>query len=66
MDRLLTTRELAELLQLPLQTIYRWRVEGSGPPGYRVGRHIRYDPSDVVAWLHEHRSGTPASEVPGP
>ncbi|MGW2582693.1 DNA-binding protein, partial [Streptomyces virginiae] len=25
----------------------------TGPPGFRVGRHIRYDPAAVQAWIHE-------------
>lgn len=51
LDRLLTVQELAELLQVPDKTIYSWRYKGEGPRGVRVGRHLRYRPPDVAAWL---------------
>lgn len=50
-DRLLSPAELATYLAIPVQTIYQWRHRGEGPPGYRVGRHVRYRWSDIQAWL---------------
>jgi predicted DNA-binding transcriptional regulator AlpA len=35
-----------------VKTLYQWRYRGVGPPGLRIGRHIRYRPEDVEAWLH--------------
>jgi excisionase family DNA binding protein len=49
--QLLTVSELAELLQVLEKTIYSWRYRGEGPPGVVVGRHLRYRPQDVAAWL---------------
>ena len=49
--QLLSVPELAKLLQVPVATIYRWRYRGEGPEPIRVGRHLRYDPADVAAWL---------------
>lgn len=50
----LTVKQLAELLQVPVSTIYRWRHLGEGPRGIRVsGRHVRYRRSDVEAFLEE-------------
>ena len=37
---------------MPLTTLYQWRYLGTGPTAYRVGRHLRYDPAAVQAWLH--------------
>jgi excisionase family DNA binding protein len=48
--------ELAELLQVPEKTVYSWRYRGEGPRGVIVGRHLRYRPQDVDAWL-EARTG---------
>lgn len=48
---LLTVEELAEYLHVPLRTVYGWRSRGCGPPGIRVGRHIRYRGSAVDQWL---------------
>jgi excisionase family DNA binding protein len=54
LDRLLTVEELADYLGVPVATIYAWRYRREGPPGFRVGRHIRYRPTDVEAWT-EHQ-----------
>lgn len=54
-DELLTVKQLAELLQVPVATIYRWRHLGEGPRGIRVsGRHVRYRRENVEAFLVEH------------
>lgn len=50
---LLTVDELADYLQVPAKTIYAWRHKNSGPPGFRVGRYLRFRASDVEAWLAE-------------
>jgi excisionase family DNA binding protein len=62
-ERLMTLVELADMLAVPLGTLYQWRHRGEGPPGYRIGRHVRYRRGDVEAWLetqadqHRHVSG---------
>lgn len=50
-DPLLTVAQLAALLQVPPQTLYGWRTRGEGPPGLKVGRHVRYRQRDVEKWL---------------
>jgi excisionase family DNA binding protein len=50
-ERLMTLAELAELVGVPVTTLYQWRHRGEGPPGYRVGRHVRYRRAAVEAWL---------------
>lgn len=52
-DPLLSPAQLAHELgdDFPVQTIYRWRVEGKGPRGIKVGRHLRFRRSDVEEWL---------------
>jgi excisionase family DNA binding protein len=51
-DRLCTVSELAELLGLTRGTIYEW-VETRRIPHLRLGRSIRFRPSDVAAILAE-------------
>lgn len=51
LDRLLSVQELAEYLGVPVTTIYTWRHRSQGPPGLRVGRHLRYRRRDVEAWI---------------
>jgi excisionase family DNA binding protein len=49
--QLLTIDQLCDWLQVPKQTIYKWRSLGRGPHGYRIGKHIRFDVGEVERWL---------------
>lgn len=50
-ESLATVEEVAAFLQVPPKTIYRWRYLGEGPPGYRVGKHLRFRWTEVESWL---------------
>lgn len=50
-ERLLTLAEVAELLAVPVGTLYAWRYRGQGPQGYKIGRHVRYRREAVDEWL---------------
>jgi hypothetical protein len=52
--RLWTARDVAAYLAVPITTLYQWRYLGTGPTAYRVGRHLRYEPDAVQAWLDRH------------
>lgn len=52
--------DLASYLGVPVATIYKWRHTGEGPAGYRIGRHVRFDPEDVATWLESRRDDTPS------
>ena len=52
-DGLLSAQELADYLEVPLKTIYAWRHRGTGPRGFRVGKHLRFQWDDVDAWLSD-------------
>jgi excisionase family DNA binding protein len=52
-DALLSPEEVAAFLSIPVKTLYQWRYKGVGPWGQRIGRHLRYRPADVEAWLTE-------------
>ncbi|NEE02072.1 helix-turn-helix transcriptional regulator [Phytoactinopolyspora halotolerans] len=54
-NRTWTPEDVAEYLGVPISTLYRWRYIGYGPRAARVGRHLRYLPEDVRAWLHEQQ-----------
>ncbi|WP_431876178.1 helix-turn-helix transcriptional regulator [Amycolatopsis sacchari] len=49
--KLLTIDDLSDYLGIPKGTLYQWRTKGYGPTGIRVGKHVRYRPDDVDAWL---------------
>ncbi|AWK09861.1 helix-turn-helix domain-containing protein [Streptomyces spongiicola] len=60
-SRYLTPDDLVEMFDLPsVETVYQWRRKRTGPRGFRVGRHLRYDPADVQAWVESLREGTAA------
>ncbi|MBD5829919.1 helix-turn-helix domain-containing protein [Janibacter melonis] len=51
MEKLLSVEEVADFLGVPVNTLYQWRHEGTGPTAFRVGRFLRYDPAEVRDWL---------------
>jgi excisionase family DNA binding protein len=51
LEPLLSITELSELLGVSVDTIYNWRHRGGGPPGIRVGRHVKWRPAEVRHWL---------------
>ncbi len=50
-DRYLTPVDIAEIFRVPIETVYQWRKKRIGPPGFRVGRHLRYDPADLRTYV---------------
>ncbi|MFD6322110.1 helix-turn-helix domain-containing protein [Streptomyces sp. NPDC058442] len=56
-DRYLTPVDLADLLGVPVETVYQWRRKQTGPRGFRVGRHLRFDPEDVRVWVESQMEG---------
>ncbi|HEX5089365.1 MAG TPA: helix-turn-helix domain-containing protein [Nocardioides sp.] len=48
---------MGQFLGVPVATIYQWRVRGEGPPATKLGKHLRYEPGVVRAWVSEHREG---------
>jgi predicted DNA-binding transcriptional regulator AlpA len=54
--RLWTHQETAEFLGLSPATLHDLNYKRTGPRSFKVGRHRRYDPRDVIAWLAERAS----------
>ena len=51
-DRYLTPEDLVTMFSLPsVETVYAWRRKRIGPPAFRVGKHLRFDPAAVHAWV---------------
>jgi predicted DNA-binding transcriptional regulator AlpA len=51
-DPMLRTREVADLLGVPENTLRWWRYKGKGPDSFRLGpRRVVYRHSKVMAWL---------------
>lgn len=43
--------QVAAYLKIPVQTLRTWRKRRTGPPAARIGKHLRYDPARVRAWV---------------
>jgi excisionase family DNA binding protein len=54
-DRLLSIEDVADMLQLPVRTIYQQRSRGLFCPAYKIGRHLRWKRSDLLAWIETKR-----------
>jgi excisionase family DNA binding protein len=52
-SELWTVDQVADYLGVPKQTVYCWRTSGYGPVGFRVGKHLRWRASTVIAWTLE-------------
>lgn len=50
-ESLWTIGDVAGYLRVPVQTLYQWRRKSIGPPVKKCGRHLRYDPAAVRAWV---------------
>jgi excisionase family DNA binding protein len=53
LEPLISAQELAEYLDVPVATVYAWRYHRQGPPGLRVGRHLRYRRIDINEWIEQ-------------
>ena len=55
-EPLLSVSDLSRILQIPTATIYQWHYRGIGPTPIRVGKHLRWRPREVDAWLRQQES----------
>ncbi|SDM66138.1 helix-turn-helix transcriptional regulator [Streptomyces wuyuanensis] len=61
-DRYLTPEDIAEMFGLPsVETVYAWRKKRTGPPAFRVGKHLRFDPAAVRAWVEQQTAAEHAA-----
>jgi predicted DNA-binding transcriptional regulator AlpA len=52
-----SVQDVAGFLQVPVQTLYSWRVRGEGPPALKIGKYLRYRPEDVQRWVDSLGNG---------
>ena len=59
MERLLTVRDLAEILNVPVSWVYARTAKGSPEviPHIRMGKYIRFDESEVSEYLRGRKAG---------
>lgn len=67
MEQLLSPKALANLLGLAEQTIYnRHSTGGALPPSIKLGRLLRFRPSEVDAWITRHQCPATARQSAEP
>jgi predicted DNA-binding transcriptional regulator AlpA len=52
-EALLTEAQVSQILGRGVPALQKDRVAGTGPQFIKMGRLVRYRPSDVQAWLAE-------------
>ena len=55
METLLTPKQLSELLQVKLRTVYFWAHTGF-IPCVRLGKCLRFVESEVLVWINKRRN----------
>lgn len=50
-DKLLTQKEVKEIIGLADSTLEQWRLKGKGPKFIKLGRLVRYRLSDIDAYI---------------
>ncbi len=54
----LTTKEVAERLNVAPATLTEWRHEGKGPPFVKVSRNcVRYPEDQLERWMASYEAG---------
>ena len=58
-NHLLTVRDVAELLQVPVSWVYGCMRKRSSErlPGYRLGKYWRFQEGEILAWVKRQRGG---------
>ena len=63
-ERLLTARQVAELLAVSVETVLRWHRSGRLPGGRRLGSNVlRFDRHEIETWLNGTRTTWPLVSV---
>ncbi len=58
-EALLTVRDVAEILKVPVSWVYERTRKRSVDriPAFRLGKYWRFREADVLAWVQRQRSG---------
>jgi excisionase family DNA binding protein len=49
--------DVADLLNVPRSTVHHWVAAKQAPPSFKIGKHRRFDRSEVMAWIETQKSG---------
>lgn len=54
-EEAITERQFAKAVGRSLGTVRTWRHTGYGPPSYKIGNAVYYDPELVRAWVQQQK-----------
>jgi predicted DNA-binding transcriptional regulator AlpA len=57
-DAALNENQAAEFLGISVRTLQAWRVRGGGPRYLKIGRSVRYQRRELVAFQQDHTVGS--------
>lgn len=58
MLELLSIDEVSAYLGIPVDSLRRWRTQGTGPRAAKLGKHLRYRKDEVDRWVTEREKDT--------
>lgn len=61
--KMLATPQAANYVGLGKSTLDKARLSGSGPRFVKLGRRVLYDPTDLDAWLNQHRRSSTSDQA---
>ena len=64
LEKLLTEKEVAELLGMSVAWLQRQRWAGVGIPYTKHGRAVRYEPQALRTWINQHRQAELPRQTP--
>ncbi len=50
---LLTIQDVSKRLNVPVETLRRWRRTGVGPHSFKIGGQLRYRPENVERYIKQ-------------
>ena len=53
--KMVSPKELSELIGINVHTLANWRQKGQGPRSFRLCGSVKYVLQDVAAWIEEER-----------
>ncbi|MFB7858969.1 helix-turn-helix transcriptional regulator [Rhodococcus qingshengii] len=53
--------QAAEILELDVKTLRKWRYKKIGPPSFRLGGRVKYREGKLYKWIEEQEKNDPHS-----
>lgn len=53
-DKFLNAKQTAAVLNVPVSWVYA-KAESGVLPSYKLGKYLRFKPSEVEKWMEKHR-----------